>query len=209
MQFHIITIFPESMESYFATSILARAQKEQHIDIHFYNPRDFTEDKHKTVDDKPYGGGAGMVMKAIPIISAVQAAQESIAKSDATRTKIVLLSAKGSQYTQTQAQKWQRDYDNIIIIAGRYEGIDERVKEILGAYEISIGPYVLTDGELPAMILISSISRLIPSVITRESLAEESSEGNTEYPHYTRPEYIEYNGNTYRYCCNGRRNHTS
>ena len=214
MKFEIVTIFPKIFDSYFNESILGRAQKNKLIEIKTHNLRDYTEDKHKKVDDTPYGGGAGMVLMADPIIKAV----DGIAKSK--KTKIVLFSAKGKQFSQKIAYDWSKKFDQIILIAGRYEGIDERVVKVLkadlsaSAEEISVGPYVLTDGEVPAMTVVSVVSRLVPGVIKLGSLAEEShwsqlikkekedkktEKGNgLEYPHYTRPEVLEYKGKKYR-----------
>lgn len=206
--FHIFTIFPESFRSYFETSILKRAQEKKLIKIKIYNIRDFTEDKHKTTDEKPFGGGAGMVMKAEPIIKAVGAVLKKIKnKSASRRAKIILFSAKGKQFDQKTAYDFSKKYTDIFLICGRYEGIDERVKLVLKAQEISIGPYVLTDGETPAMVVVSGISRLLPGAIRMESLQEESffntvlkkeKKGALEYPHYTRPEIFEFKGEKYR-----------
>ncbi|MDP3051942.1 MAG: tRNA (guanosine(37)-N1)-methyltransferase TrmD [bacterium] len=202
--FHIYTIFPKIFSSYFNESILKRSQEKNIIKIKIYNIRDFAEDKHKTTDDRPYGGGAGMLMKPLPIIKAVE---KILSKIKGKKAKIVLFSAKGKQFNQETAFNWSKKYTDILMICGRYEGIDERVKKVLKAQEISIGPYVLTDGEIPAMILVSSISRLIPGAICWESLKEESffseglkkeKKGLLEYPHYTRPEVFEFKGKKYR-----------
>jgi len=204
MTFDIITIFPEVFASYFNTSILKRAQKSKKIKINTINLRDFTVDKHKKVDEKPYGGGAGMVLMAGPVIKAVNHIKKT------KKIKIVVFSAKGKQFNQKIAYDWAKKYSQIIFIDGRYEGVDERIKTILKADEISIGPYVLTDGDVAAMVVISAVSRLIPGVIRLESLEEESHwnllikkekaipEGKgLEYPHYTRPEVIEYKNKKY------------
>jgi tRNA (guanine37-N1)-methyltransferase len=205
MRFDIVTIFPKIFDSYFNESILARAQKNKLISINTYDIRDHTKDKHRKVDDKPYGGGAGMVLEALPVISAVDNIKSKIKNQ---KSKVIIFSAKGKQFTQKMAYDWARKFDQLILIAGRYEGIDERVKIALKAEEISIGPYVLTDGEIPAMAVISAVSRLIPGVIKLESLEEEShwkgllekeaKGGELEYPHYTRPEKFIYKGKTYR-----------
>src|SRR3989338_7245619 len=208
MRFDIITIFPEAFESYLNVSILKRARAKKLISVQFYNPRDFSSDKHRTVDSKPYGGGAGMVMMAEPILKAVSALRTF--KIQKSKCKIIVLSAKGKQFSQKLAYDWSKKYDQLILISGRYEGIDERVKLALRAEEISIGPYVLTDGEIAAMTVISAVSRLIPGVIRLESLTEEShwnlllkkekdaSIGKgIEYPHYTRPERIKHKGKSY------------
>lgn len=204
MKFDIITIFPKIFDSYLNESILSRAQKSGLIEIKTHNLRDWTNDKHKTVDDSPYGGGAGMVLMAQPILKAVDNITN---KKSGKKRKIIVFSAKGKQFNQKQAYDWSKNLNQIILICGRYEGIDERVVKALGAEEISIGPYVLTDGEIPAMALVSAVSRLIPGVIKLESLEEESHwnslleeekdtpEGESlEYPHYTRPEVIKYKG---------------
>ncbi|MEK7146953.1 MAG: tRNA (guanosine(37)-N1)-methyltransferase TrmD [Patescibacteria group bacterium] len=194
MSFDIITIFPKIFDSYFNESILKRAQKSRLIKIKIHNLRDFTRDKHHKVDDKPYGGGAGMVLAAEPIIRAVAAVKKNIKNKI---PKIVIFSAKGKQFTQKTAQTWARQGKPIIFITGRYEGIDERVKAVLKAEEISIGPYVLTDGDVAAMAVISAVSRLLPGVIKFESLKEESNEKSLEYPHYTRPEILRYQEKKY------------
>src|SRR3989338_9297495 len=221
MRFDIVTIFPEAFESYLSVSILKRAQAKKLISVHFHNPRDFSDNKYKSVDDKPYGGGAGMVMRAEPILKAVSALRKFknpassaswriSAGRQKSKCKIIVLSAKGKQFNQKLAYDWSKKYDQLILISGRYEGIDERVKLALQAEEISIGPYVLTDGEVAAMAVISAVSRLIPGVIRLESLTEEShwnllltkekdaSIGKgIEYPHYTRPERIKHKGKSY------------
>ncbi|MEK7087419.1 MAG: tRNA (guanosine(37)-N1)-methyltransferase TrmD, partial [Patescibacteria group bacterium] len=182
--------------SYFNESIIRRAIKFGKIKINTINLRDFSIDKHKTVDEKPYGGGAGMVLMAEPLIKAVDYIKKS---GKNKKIKTVVFSAKGKQFNQKTAYDLAKKYDQIIFICGRYEGIDERVKNILKADEISIGPYVLTDGDAAAMVVISAISRLIPGVIKLESLKEESHFNlRLEYPHYTRPETLEYNGKKYR-----------
>ncbi|MBI1999117.1 MAG: tRNA (guanosine(37)-N1)-methyltransferase TrmD [Parcubacteria group bacterium] len=208
MRFHIVTLFPENF-SYFKHSVIGRAEKRKKISVQFHNPRDFAEDAHRTTDDKPYGGGAGMVMKAEPILRAVGRIFRG--KKPDAKTKIALLSAKGKPFTQKTASDWAKKYARIILISGRYEGIDERVARALHAEEISIGPYVTTDGDVASMVVVSSVSRLIPGVIACESLAEEShwdfllkNEKKApdvralEYPHYTRPEVLIWKGKTYR-----------
>lgn len=186
MVFHIITLFPDSFTSIFSESILGRAIKKGQIKIKFINPRDFTTDSYHTVDDKPYGGGAGMVLKAEPVIDAL----ESIKPKPYT----ILLSASGRTYTQKTAQKLKTK-KQIALICGHYEGVDARVEKYVDEV-ISIGDYVLTGGEIPAMAIVDSVTRLLPGVISQESLATESfsSISNTnhlptlEAPQYTRPE---------------------
>jgi tRNA (guanine37-N1)-methyltransferase len=218
MNFHIITLFQEAFSSYLNASILARAQKNKKIKFSFYDPRDFvkpskSQSKNKKpylrVDDKPYGGGAGMVLQAEPILKAFAKIEKKIKE----KKKVVIFSAKGKTFNQKMAYDWAKKYQEIIFITGRYEGIDERVKQALKAEEISIGPYVLTDGDVAAMVVFSAVSRLIPGVIKLESLKEEShwnlllkkeqqgavgDNNGLEYPHYTRPEVLEYKGKKYR-----------
>jgi tRNA (guanine37-N1)-methyltransferase len=199
MKFHIITIFPDIFESYFNESILKRAQKEKLIDIKKYNLRDFTNDKHKKIDNTPYGGGAGMVMQIEPIYNCVSAIKSEIKNSKSLRT--ILFSAKGKKYNQKDAKRLSK-YENLILICGRYEGVDERVAKYVADEEFSIGEYILTGGEIPAMVLVDSVSRLISGVLGNpESLKEESFNSmevknsklkdNLEYPQYTKPENFE------------------
>lgn len=206
MRFDILTIFPRMMDSYTNESILKRAQQAGRIEIATHDIRDYTNDKHRTTDDAPYGGGAGMVMKVEPIYKAVVA--NSRFKITTTKkglkhakgTRIVLLSAKGEQFTQAKAYELSK-YKQVILICGRYEGVDERVADFIVDEEISVGPYVLTGGELPALTIVDAVARLVPGVLgNEESLKEESfsmdvqysappSEGaRREYDQYTRPE---------------------
>ena len=188
MIFDILTIFPRIFDSYFGESILKRAQKQNQIKINTIDIRDFTHDARKTVDDTPYGGGAGMIMKIEPIFEALEDNRKKIGEKEKVRT--ILFSAKGKIFTQKDAERLA-DYDRLVMICGRYEGVDERVKENLVDEEISIGNYVLTGGEIPAMLVVDAVSRLIPGVLgNADSLKEESfSEINlVEYPQYTKPE---------------------
>ncbi|MFA4817125.1 MAG: tRNA (guanosine(37)-N1)-methyltransferase TrmD [Parcubacteria group bacterium] len=190
MRFEIITIFPEIFSSYFSESIIKRAQKAGLIGIAVHNLRDWTTDKHKTVDDTPYGGGAGMVLKIEPIYKAVKFIKSLKSIKSKGKTRIILFSAKGKKYTQKDARRLVK-YDNLILICGRYEGVDERVAKHIADEEISIGDYVLTGGEIPAMVLVDSVSRLIPGVLgNEESIKNESHsiDGQLEYPQYTKPE---------------------
>ena len=173
MRFDIITIFPQMFDSYFGESVLGRAQKEGRVEIRTHNLRDYTNDKHQTVDDTPYGGGAGMVMKVEPIFNSVSDIKKKN-ENKFKKTKVILFSAKGKKYTQRDAERFAQ-YDNLILICGRYEGVDERVARHIADEEISIGDYILTGGEIPAMVLVDSVSRLIPGVLgNEESLLEES-----------------------------------
>ena len=196
MKFDIITIFPKIFDSYLNESILGRAQKQGLIEIKAHDLREYTTDKHRSVDDTPYGGGAGMVMMAEPILKAVDKITK---KKSSAKRKIIVFSAKGKQFNQKMAYDWSKKLNQLIFICGRYEGIDERVSQALGAEEVSVGPYVLTDGEVPAMTVISAVARLLPGVIKLESLSEEShSDSLLEYPHYTRPETLKYKDKKYK-----------
>ena len=185
MRFDILTIFPEIFDSYFNISILKKAQKNKLIKIYTHNLRKWTLDRHQTVDDCPYGGGMGMIFKVEPIFKAVK----DLKKKKIKKCRVILFSPKGDKLTQKKAKRLSK-YDQLILVCPRYEGVDERVAQYIVDEEISIGEYVLTGGELPAMILVDAVSRFIPGVIKKESLSEESFniEGKGEYPQYTRPE---------------------
>ncbi|MEY2664908.1 MAG: tRNA ((1)-)-methyltransferase, tRNA (guanine37-N1)-methyltransferase [Candidatus Parcubacteria bacterium] len=203
MQFHVITLFPEVCEAYTNASVLGRAQKTdkgkgakvrgKKMEVKYYNPRDFTKDKHKKTDDKPYGGGPGMVMYAEPILRAWEKAVGK--KKDQRKVKTLIMSPRGTIFTNEIAKDYAKKYDHLVLISGRYEGIDARVKEILNAEEVSVGDYILTGGELPALTIIDSISRQIPGVLgTFESLEDErATTGET----YTRPEVLKYKKKEY------------
>jgi len=188
LQFDIITIFPEIFDSYFNESIIKRAQKRKLIKIKIHNLRDSASDNHKTVDDRPYGGGAGMILKVDIVFKAIKRVVQKNKKITKKQRKIILLSAKGKKFDQKMARRLSK-LEQIIFICGRYEGVDERVGKHIADEEISIGDYVLTGGEIPAMVILDAVSRLIPGVIKKDSLKEESfSAGLKEYPQYTRPE---------------------
>jgi tRNA (guanine37-N1)-methyltransferase len=196
MNFQIITIFPEMLDSYFNEGMVQRALKKKIIKIKAHNLRDWTEDKHRSVDDSPYGGGAGMVMKAEPIYQAIK----SITKNKQSKTrKIILLSAKGKKWSQKMAREYSK-LKEVIFICGRYEGVDERVTNFIDE-EISIGDYVLTGGELGAAVMIDSITRLLPGVLGNAESAifeSHSTPGVLEYPQYTRPENLKIGKKTYK-----------
>ncbi len=239
MTFHIITLFPEMFDSYLNESILARAIKEKKIKVKFYNPRLFVTGKYKKVwpdgnvsqivDDRPYGGGPGMVIRAEPVLKAVEKAVTGIMKgvkassagdfptvwpsmrnrNEETRgprkisrtagspnIKVIIFSPSGKKFTTEYAKAIPKKYTDIIMISGRYEGIDARVKKILKAEEVSIGDYVLTGGELPAMVMIDSISRQIKGVLGKYESLEEERVSSGEF--YTRPEVIEYKGKKHK-----------
>lgn len=191
----VITIFPGMFTGPLNESILKRAQQKGLVTINIHNLRDFTEDVHHTTDDRPYGGGPGMVMLVEPIDKAIKHVISNSQISNPKR-KILLTAANGITFTQQKAQEYQ-ELDHLIIIAGHYEGVDQRVADYLVDESVSIGNYVLTGGELPAMVITDAVTRLIPGVLGKEeSLTEESHSepGYLEYPHYTRPE--NYQGHT-------------
>jgi tRNA (guanine37-N1)-methyltransferase len=209
MRFDIITIFPNIFNSYFNESIIGRAKKNGLIQIEAHDLRDWTDDNHKSVDDRPFGGGPGMVMMVEPIYKAVKkikddyflsdpaAAGESkdntLRQAQGIKQRVILFSAKGRQFMQADARRLA-EYDQLILICGRYEGVDERVAEHIADEELSVGNFVLTGGEIPAMILVDAVSRLFPGVLGKEESLEEESfgeEGFVEYPQYTRPEDFE------------------
>jgi tRNA (guanine37-N1)-methyltransferase len=191
MVFHIITLFPEMFGSYLRESILGRAVEAKKIKIKFYNPMDFCEPKRR-VDDRPYGGGPGMVLRPELFLKAF----EKIKIKNKNKTKVILFSPSGKKFDTNYAKKSAQKYTDIIMISGRYEGIDARVQKILKAEEISIGDYVLTGGEIPAMVLIDSISRQIPGVLGKYESLEEERVSSSEV--YTRPEILKYKGKNYR-----------
>lgn len=185
MKFKIITIFPNIFDSYFKEGILKKALAKKIIKIKTYNLRDFTSDKRKTVDDTVYGGGAGMLLKIEPLYKALK---KSSSPKNTPEQKIILLSAKGKKWDQQMAKKYSK-LKSISLICGRYEGVDERIKNFIDE-EISIGDYVLTGGEIGALTIIDSISRLLPGVLgNQESIKDESHQkkGVLEYPQYTKP----------------------
>jgi len=194
MRFDIITIFPESLRVYLNSSILGRAQKDKKIEINLHNLRNFAEDKHKKTDDKSFGGGPGMVMKAEPVVGAVSSIIKLTTKNK--KLKIILFSPTGKQFTQKMAKDWAKKYDNLIMICGRYEGVDARVKKALNAEEISIGPYILTGGELPAAVVADAVTRHIPNVLGKEKSLEEERK-MSGFPVYTKPEVFEFKGKKY------------
>lgn len=183
MRIDVFSLFPAAVEAPLATSIVGRARATGALDLYSHDIRDWTSDVHRTADDAPFGGGAGMVMKVEPIVSGVEAVQLAVGDAD----RIIVMAANGVNFTQAMALELAR-LGRLILICGHYEGIDARVTEVLGAAEVSIGDYVLTGGELAAAVVIDCVTRLLPGVIRAESIADEShSTGLLEYPHYTRP----------------------
>ncbi len=183
MKYGIITIFPEIFHTYLNMGILKRALQKGLIEVKVHNLRDYTTDKHKTVDDYPYGGGAGMVMKPEPFFTAVETLYP-----DATKRRVIMLSPAGKKFDQDMAMELSRENRWLLFLCGRYEAIDERVKTLVDN-EISIGDYILTGGELPALVIIDAVSRLIHGVLGDNHSAETESFswGILDYPHYTRP----------------------
>lgn len=189
MKFDILTLFPEVIDAVLKESIIGRAQEKGILEINAINIRDFSKNKHKKADDYPYGGGGGMIMTAQPIYDAYL----SIAKDINYKPKVIYLSPQGRVLTQEVVKELSKE-KHLVLLCGHYEGIDERIIEEIVDEEVSIGDYVLTGGELPAMVLIDSVSRLIPGVLSNEeSYSDESHyNGLLEYPQYTRP--VEFNG---------------
>ncbi len=188
LRIDIFTLFPGMFAGPFSESIIARAVSDGRAAIEIHDIRDWTTDRHRTVDDRPYGGGAGMVMMAPPIVEAV----ESVLGDELEQARILLMTPAGARFRQHVAHDLASS-ERMAIICGHYEGIDERVRIILGAEPVSIGDYVLTGGELPAMVIVDAVIRLLPGVIRTESVLEESHAGQgVEYPHYTRP--VEFRG---------------
>ncbi len=195
MTFHIITLFPKAFDSYLGESILKRAILDKKIKVRFYNPRDFTKDKHDRVDRKPYGGGPGMVIQAEPVIRAIEKACSEMPSAYRLVPKIIWLTPSGKQFTNESGTKYSKSRD-LIIICGRYEGIDARVKKAFKVEEVSVGPFVLTGGELPAMLLIDVIARQVEGVLGDFNSREESRVASPEV--YTRPEVFTYKGKKLR-----------
>jgi tRNA (guanine37-N1)-methyltransferase len=189
MQFEVFTLLPEVFPPYLESSILLRARQRGLIDVRVHNIRDYTHDKHHTTDDTPYGGGGGMVMKPEPVFEAVESVLGIATDHAPPRSvPVILLTPQGRVFTQRVAEELSR-YERIALLCGRYEGVDERIREHLVTDEISVGDYVLTGGELPALLIIDAISRLIPGVLGDPTGAEDDSHsmGLLEYPHYTKP----------------------
>lgn len=215
MNFHIITLFPSAFDSYLGESIIKRAIEDGKITIKFYDPKDYESDPKKRVDDKPYGGGPGMVIRALPVMKAIEAAVKKSSKKN--KPKIIFLSPSGIQFTNEYAKKIagvkmtapgkksgvvnssktaKPKFTDIIIVSGRYEGIDARAKKAFKMEDVSIGPFVLTGGELPAMLMIDCFSRQVRGVLGNFDSLEESRVASPDV--YTRPESFEYKGRNFR-----------
>ena len=221
MNFHVITLFPEVCQAYTDASVLGRAQKTdkgkgakargKKIAINYYNPRDFTKDKHHRVDQRPYGGGPGMVLEAVPVLKAIEKIKKQIEKKKKKnaskkehfiyeilkpKIKTIVFVPSGKMFDTATAKKLAKDYTDIIMIAGHYEGVDERVAKIARTEKVSVGPYVLTGGELPAMIVTDAISRYIPGVLGKAESLEDSRVSSPEV--YTRPEVLKWKNKNYK-----------
>jgi len=186
MRFDILTLFPQMFSSYAKESILKRAIQKGLIEMHFHDIRKYSKDKHKKVDDTPYGGGAGMVMTPQPLYDCIKTVKKK------NKGPVIFMTPQGQKLTHTRVKRFSRTYDSLILLCGRYEGIDQRIRDLLIDKEISIGDYVLTGGELPAMVFVDAVSRFIPEVLGDNESAEEDSfsrklGGKKEYPHYTKP----------------------
>jgi tRNA (guanine37-N1)-methyltransferase len=194
MRFDIMTLFPELVAGVLSESIIGRAQKAGAIEVHAHNIRDYSKDKHRRVDDTPYGGGMGMLMSPVPIYdcyTAITAPEQN----SCTRRRVIYMSPKGEVLSQKKARELAENYDNIVILCGHYEGVDQRLLDEIVDEEISIGNYVLTGGEIPACVLVDCVSRMIPGVLSSAECYEKESfsDGETlEYPQYTRP--VEWRG---------------
>lgn len=213
MNFHIVTLFPGAFDSYLGESILKRAIEDKKIKVKFYNPRDYEKDPKWRIDQKPYGGGPGMVMRAEPVIKAIVAAVKK-AESLETRfpskgkklgnrvsklkpkVKIIFFNPAGKQFDTAYAKTTAKKYTDMIFVCGRYEGVDARIKKVFKMEDVSVGPFVLTGGELPAMIMMDSISRQIEGVLGDINSLEENRISSHDV--YTRPEIFEYKGEKYR-----------
>lgn len=202
MKFDIITLFPNMFSGPFAESMMKRAVEKKSIEINLHNLRDWALDSYGTVDDKPFGGGVGMLIRPEPVFNALESIKQTLRPSDtsldraAIKTKIIMMSARGIRFTQEKAEEYSK-LDNLVILCGHYEGFDQRVSDYMIDEEISIGDYVLTGGEIPAMVVVDSVARLIPGVLGKdessqiESFSEIEIDGKKvrtiEYPQYTRP----------------------
>lgn len=193
MTFHIVTLFPGAFDSYLNESIIKRAREKKLIQVHFYNPRDFTKDKWARVDRKPYGGGPGMVLEAESVLKAVT---KALGRKERKQVKVIFFEPEGKQLDTVYAEKMSKQYKHIVMICGRYEGIDARVKKILRAEGVTVGPYTLTGGELPAMIMLDTVTRRLEGVLGNEESVEERRVCASEV--YTRPEVLVWKGKKYK-----------
>lgn len=201
MRFHVVTLFPEVIDAYTGASIIGRAQKNKVIKVQSVQLRDFAGNKWGKVDERPFGGGPGMVLRAEPVVKAVEKIKKGIKNQELrikkkAKTKVLITAAGGVQFTNAYAQKLVKNYTDVVIVCGRYEGIDERARKILKAENISVGPYVLTGGEVPALAIIDATARHIEGVLGKFESVEEKRVSSHEI--YTRPEVLEHAGRKYR-----------
>lgn len=211
IHFHIVTLFPESIEPYLESSIIGRAREKKLIKISYYDPKKYAVGKHKRVDQRPYGGGPGMVLEPTAVLRAAEKAQRAITKKQSPKTEVIFFSTDGKQFDEEMAKKLSNPIrangrkrlasngagkKDILLICGRYEGVDERVAKILKSKKVSMGPYVLTGGELPAATLIDAVARFVPGVLGKAESLERSRVSSPEV--YTRPEVLTWKGRRYR-----------
>lgn len=189
--FHIVTLFPEAFESYLKSSIIGRAVASKKIRVSFYNPRAFSKDKHKKVDRRPYSGGPGMVLEALPVL---EASKKAIGKKK--KMKKIFLTPEGKKFDAKYAKRLGTQHRDVLIVAGHYEGVDARVQKILRADKVSVGPYVLTGGELAALVIVDAASRFVPGVLGKGGSLEDSRISSSEV--YTRPEVFSWKKKKYR-----------
>lgn len=193
LHIHIITLFPGAFDSYLSESILRRARDRGRIKVSFYNPRDFTKDTWRRVDKRPYGGGPGMVLEPESVL---KAAAKAIGRKNRRTLKVIFFEPDGTTFDTAYAERMASRYKHLVLICGRYEGIDARVKKILRAETLTIGPYTLTGGELPAMVVMDAVVRRLPGVLGNELSVEERRVSSHDV--YTRPEVLRWKGKNYR-----------
>ncbi len=196
MRFHIISLFPGAFDSYLNESIISRAIEDKKIKVYFYNPRDYSDDKWKRVDQKPYAGGPGMVIQALPTAKAIEKALSKIKRNKKAKIKIIFFSPSGKQFDTDYAKKTAKKFTDIVFVCGRYEGIDARVKKIFKMEDVSVGPFVVTGGELPAMLVLDCVARQVEGVLGNFDSLEETRVASSDV--YTRPEVFEYKKKKYR-----------
>lgn len=196
MNFHVVTLFPGAFDSYLNESIISRAIEDKKIKVYFYNPRDYSDDKWKRVDQKPYAGGPGMVIQALPTAKAIEKALSKIKRNKKAKIKIIFFSPSGKQFDTDYAKKTAKKFTDIVFVCGRYEGIDARVKKIFKMEDVSVGPFVVTGGELPAMLVLDCVARQVEGVLGNFDSLEETRVASSDV--YTRPEVFEYKKKKYR-----------
>ncbi len=196
IRFHIVSIFPDVVRAYCEASILGRAKEKKLISVSYTDPRDYAQNKWGKIDERPYAGGPGMVMMADPLTRAIDSIIKAVSRRRNSRAKVIIFSPNGTQFTNIYAKKLVSKYTDIILVAGRYEGIDARVGKIFRAEEVSVGPFVLTGGEIPAMVVVDACARQIEGVLGKYESLEEKRTASSEI--YTRPEVYEWKGKKYK-----------